>query len=237
MKLSSCTLFLMLASAVQADRELTSSKFWCFPFFGCNSETTWRVTVTNLTWRQPLGPVFVAVHDDTVPAVFQVGGTAGDGLEDLAEGGSPATLVSEYMDLDGVSSAVGEGGSGPIGIDMAAGVSRSFEVTTNSDFPYVSMAAMLINTNDCFGGFNNIVPSDGLMVYSPGYDSGTEPNDELCDNMPGPACDGFAREGTNLMEDGEGIIHIHRGFHGIGDLAVERYDWRNPVMKVEFERV
>lgn len=226
----------MTTGLASADRELIFDNSWLC-IFGCRRETTWRVTVTNLSFAQPLGPVFVAVHDDTVPAVFTVGETAGDGLEDLAEGGSPATLVSEYSSFSGVSSAVGEGGTGPIGIGMAAGVSRSFEATTDGDHPYISMASMLINTNDCFGGFNNVKPSDGLILYSPGYDSGTEPNDEDCDKIPGPACIGSSQAGTDLIEDGEGAIHIHRGLHGIGDLAADVYDWRNPVMKVEFERV
>lgn len=37
------------------------------------------------------------------------------------------------------------------------------------------------------------------------------------------------------MEDGpgEGFIHIHRGFHGVGgELTEANYDWRNPVAEV-----
>ena len=39
--------------------------------------------------------------------------------------------------------------------------------------------------------------------------------------------------GNEQAEPGEGFIHIHRGFRGVGpDLADEIYDWRNPVAEI-----
>ena len=38
------------------------------------------------------------------------------------------------------------------------------------------------------------------------------------------------------VDDGEGYVHIHRGMHGIGDLAPEIYDWRNPVAAITITR-
>jgi hypothetical protein len=66
----------------------------------------------------------------------------------------------------------------------------------------------------------------------PAYDAGTELNDELCENIPGPLCGG----GAVSAESGEGFVHIANGIHGIGDLAPELYDWRNPVAKVTIRR-
>ncbi|CAN0274168.1 unnamed protein product, partial [Laminaria digitata] len=31
---------------------------------------------------------------------------------------------------------------------------------------------------------------------------------------------------------GEGVVHIQRGFHGVGDLSAANYDWRNPVAEI-----
>ena len=59
---------------------------------------------------------------------------------------------------------------------------------------------------------------------------GTEANNELCANIPGPACD---MESGNLEDGpGEGFIHVHRGFHGVAELSEANYDWRNPVAEV-----
>ena len=61
---------------------------------------------------------------------------------------------------------------------------------------------MLVNTNDAFAGINAITPSDGLVLNSPAYDSGTEENDEDCTHIPGPACADFTR--TDDAGAGEG---------------------------------
>ncbi|CAM9362638.1 unnamed protein product, partial [Laminaria digitata] len=63
--------------------------------------------------------------------------------------------------------------------------------------------------------------------------AGTEENNELCSHIPGPACD--ATSGNKEAGPGEGRVHIHRGFHGVGrELAAEDYDWRSPVAEVFF---
>ena len=80
-----------------------------------------------------------------------------------------------------------------------------------------------------------IKPTNGMVLYSPGYDSGTELNDESCEHIPGPACSGQDNDGMD--PDGEGMIHVHRGVHGVGNLTASVYDWRNPVMKVVFEQM
>ena len=62
--------------------------------------------------------------------------------------------------------------------------------------------------------------------------TGTETNNELCSHIPGPACS--AVDSRNEEDGpGEGFIHVHRGFHGVGETLSEAgYDWRNPVAEV-----
>lgn len=61
--------------------------------------------------------------------------------------------------------------------------------------------------------------------------AGTESNNELCTHIPGPACSATA--GNEEDGPGEGYIHIHRGFKGVGgELSEADYDWKNPVAEV-----
>lgn len=192
---------------------------------------SYEITMTNLAYSQPMGPAFVTVHNGAATPVFQAGAPAGSGLEVLAEEGDPSQLVAEYANAGGVLSAVAEG-SAPI----FAGESRTFTVTVTDEYPYFSMATMLVNTNDCFAGVSMMMPEDDMVVSAPGYDSGTEANDESCAHVPGPACAGL-QDNDGLDPDGEGVVHIHRGVHGIGDLDASLYDWRNPVMRVHIREV
>lgn len=92
---------------------------------------------------------------------------------------------------------------------------------------------MAINTNDCFISINGVPLESGDVFTGVGYDSGSEENNEECDSIPGPAC---ANINTNNFADGngEGFVHVHRGFFGIGaDLTASGYDWRNPMVRFE----
>ena len=80
--------------------------------------------------------------------------------------------------------------------------------------------------------FQLLVGSQTLSV--PGYDAGSEPNDELCASIPDPPCGG---EGGSPNAGGEGFAHVQAGIHGIGDLSAADYDWRNPVATIKVERV
>ena len=47
------------------------------------------------------------------------------------------------------------------------------------------------------------------------------------------------RDGDQNFSDGngEGFVHVHRGFFGVGgELTAKGYDWRNPMMRVEVSR-
>ena len=115
-----------------------------------------------------------------------------------------------------------------------------FEIAVNQKHPYVSLAVMGVNTNDMFVGFSGvrlIEEKNGLLtktelaetrLFSPGYDAGTEENDENCANIPGPACGGNGAPGG-----GEGVVYIHPGIVGGAGLTPAPYDWRNPMLCME----
>jgi hypothetical protein len=193
----------------------------------------WSVKLTNMAYMQPFGPFFVLNHNSSAARVFSVGTVSSPALAVLAEDGSPMPLIASYNGTRGTKSAMAVG-SGP----LLPGQSFTFMAETSNMHPFISLASMAINTNDCFAGFNRIFPSSGLRIDSPGYDSGSETNDELCINIPGPGCSAFPKTNrTDLNDDGEGFVHVHRGMHGVGDLAASVYDWRNPMLRVEFQQM
>jgi hypothetical protein len=53
--------------------------------------------------------------------------------------------------------------------------------------------------------------------------------------MPGPAC-AEIDSGNMSSGSGEGVVHVHRGFFGVGDLPQAGYDWRNPMVLVEVSK-
>lgn len=188
-------------------------------------ELCYEVTITNMTRGQVFTPVLVATHKKGVK-LFTEGEPASDELEYLAEGGVTHPLADLLEDNHRVGAvAVSEGG--PFG----PGASVTVEVPASGRYNRISLASMLAVTNDGFVALNDVPASPGVHI-SPVYDAGTEKNDELADHIPGPG-----GEGENLEEDGEGFVHIHAGFHGIGDLPAEVLDWRNPAAKITTKRI
>jgi hypothetical protein len=115
-------------------------------------------------------------------------------------------------------------------------------VETGGNFRHLSVAAMLIPTNDGFFALNGVRGPAGsatLTFVSPAYDAGSERNDELCASIPGPnfaECGGPGGGGQPAGGE-EGYVHIHAGIHGIGDLDAAQRDWRNPVAQITVRRI
>lgn len=189
---------------------------------------TYEVTITNITSGQTFTPIIAATHRRSIQ-FFEVGQPALDEIAELAESGDIGPLAST---LDSVPNLVHatentEGLLGP-------GQSATLTIQAPRRFNRLSFAAMLIPTNDTFVAINSTrLPRHSKVVYARAYDAGSEVNDELCANIPGPRCEG---QGASA-EDGEGFVHISDGMHGIGDLGPDVYDWRNPVARVEIRRV
>ncbi|MDO6687229.1 MULTISPECIES: spondin domain-containing protein [unclassified Agarivorans] len=153
-----------------------------------------EVTVYNDTAAQPLSPVVVGIHSATM-SLWSVGLSASVPLETMAEGGNAADLAAMFTDTN-----VAVLGAGAIGPGNYEKLMISAEDRTEMK---LSLASMMVNTNDAFTGLNAIDVS-GLMVgdsmsYTlPAYDAGTEANSEAMGSIPGPADSG---EGFNAARD------------------------------------
>ena len=114
-------------------------------------------------------------------------------------------------------------------------------VEGGAGFDHLSVAAMLIPTNDGFFALNGAAGPRGdqtVTLFSPAYDAGSERNDELCASIPGPffaECGGPG--GGGKPGGGEGFVHVHAGIHGTGNLNAAQRDWRNPVAEIAIRRV
>ena len=190
----------------------------------------YRVTVTNLTRGQQFTPILVVSHTAGVK-LFELGDPASMELEILAEGGATGPLESLLLGMSRqvLDTDVGGGLLDP-------GDSKTMTVDTTGRANRVSVASMLIPTNDAFFAVNGVRGPNGnqeMVLFSPAYDAGSEVNDESCTTIPGPVCGGVGYDPAG----GEGPIFIHAGIHGIGELETADFDWRNPVARISIVRV
>ena len=202
---------------------------------GASSAMEYEVTVTNLTRGQQFTPILVASHKAGV-RLFDLGSPATPELATLAEEGNVAPLTALLLGNPDVREVVHS-----VGL-LNPGQSVTQRVSTRGSFDNVSVAAMLIPTNDAFFAVNDAEGPNGrhtITVFSPAYDSGSERNDELCASIPGPSFTECGGPGGGGAPSGgeEGYVHIHAGIHGIGDLSAATRDWRNPVSRITIRRV
>jgi hypothetical protein len=194
-----------------------------------------EVTVTNLTRGQQFTPLLVASHKAGV-TLFELGSPVSPQLATLAEEGSTGPLASLLSGQPEVLNVIsGSGLTDP-------GKSVTLVVETRGAFDHISVAAMLIPTNDGFFAVNGVEGPNGnksLTIFSPAYDAGSERNDELCASIPGPFFAECGGPGGGAAPSGgeEGFAHIHAGIHGIGDFNAAERDWRNPVARVVIRRI
>ena len=193
-----------------------------------NESNVYHVTITNITHSINFTPILVASHRRGV-SLYELGAPASDELTAIAEGGDVAPLTAVLEDDRRVAEVTNTGAL------LGPGESVTVSVSAKRGARHISLASMMLPTNDGFIALNSVkVPRHGSTTYySVGFDAGSEPNDELCISIPGPTCGG---EGPSPGVDGEGYVHINRGIHGIGDLAPDVYDWRNPVAEITITR-
>jgi hypothetical protein len=217
------------------------------------SRGEYEVTVTNLTRGQRFTPILVATHKQGV-RLFELGSPASAQLETLAEEGETGPLAALLASMPEVKDVVTSTPPPPASNLIDPGESITLRVETSGAFDHVSLAAMLIPTNDAFFALNGVEGPRGnseLTLFAPAYDAGTERNDESCGSIPGP---GFIEcvtdsnpggDGGGAMIEGgeEGYVHIHAGIHGAGgglptsNLNASSRDWRNPVAKITIRRI
>lgn len=189
---------------------------------------TYEVKVTNLTKGQSFTPLLAATHSRAI-TFFKPGQPASGALADLAEGGATgpleAWLQSHPQHVLDTTTTMGLLGPGETVV---------FVIEGNRQYDRFSMAGMLLPTNDTFVAMNAMpLPKKSASRFAIAFDAGTEENDELCANIPGPTCMGAP------FSDGqaEGYVYVSNGIHGNGDLSADDYDWRNPVAHVSITRV
>ena len=194
---------------------------------------TFTVTVTNLTANQPMSPVILAAHASDA-MLWNAGEMASEAIEKMAEGGDTADIAALAVMTSSVNGA---------GLIMP-GMSETLTLTLDeADVASVSLATMLVNTNDAFTGVNSYsiagmqVDASSSMKFM-AYDAGTEANSEAKGTMPGPADGG---EGFNAARDDVDFVHIHPGvismYDGLADSVLDashRFD--NPVLAVTITR-
>ncbi|QBY03239.1 hypothetical protein E2K93_02130 [Thalassotalea sp. HSM 43] len=193
---------------------------------------SYQVDVVNLTYAQPMSPVAVVLHDEG--QLWTLGESASMALENLAESGDGAMI----MDLDVVSvSAAGEG-------MLMPGMNQQITITTSALLPQkISLATMLVNTNDAFAGVNGLMIADlevgeSISLVSGSYDAGTEANSETAASIPGPAGGG---EGYNAIRDDVDFVAMHPGVVTMDDglmASALTFDHRfdNPTLRVTITR-
>ena len=189
------------------------------------ADSFYEVTVTNLTKGVTFTPAMVATTMSG-EKFFTPGAAASLELETIAESGNSAPLAASLDSYDSVSLGfIGPGESG------------SVVVASRGRYGAISLASMVIPTNDTFFALNGINLPRGnrtLTVDVVAWDAGSELNDELCANLPGPTCGGDPGPVSN---NGEGFIYISNGIRGVGDLDADQMDFNNPVARITINRL
>ncbi len=197
----------------------------------------YKVTVTNITRGsgpdagQILNGLVVATHNSKAD-LFTLGEPASNELAALAEDADTSLLVPALSGDPNVKD-VQLNPADPI----LPGESASITITSDKKHRYLSLATMLVTTNDAFAGLDGVrLPKKSGEFFAVAYDAGSEANTENCTDIPGPPCN---NPGVRVTLGAEGYVSVHSGIHGIGsplDILPEDRDWRNPVAWIVIER-
>ncbi|MDQ9092206.1 spondin domain-containing protein [Pseudoalteromonas haloplanktis] len=190
------------------------------------------VQVSNLTAGQPLSPIALIAHHEG--NLWQIGQSASLALELMAEGGDNSELLTF---TSAIASSSGEAPLGP-------GAQTTLTITTDAiEVLKLSLATMMVNTNDGFTGLNSIDVSslavdETLTHFTFAYDAGTEANTEAAGSIPGPADGG---EGFNETRDDINYVAMHPGVvsqqDGLsGSILYSEHKFDNPLAKVVITR-
>jgi hypothetical protein len=232
-----------LAAAVAATTALAAA-----PAADAERAGSFEVTFTDLTSGQPLTPAVAATHRGK-NELFRVGQPASFGLKEIAENGNNTPMLNRLAS-DGDVSDVVEAPGGPLVPagrpgDAMFGQSTTFSIEADHGARFLSLASMLICTNDGFTGVNALKlpsrPGDSVTVETAGYNAGTELNTEDFADIV-PPCQGLigvssGEPGTGTSNPAlaeRGVIAHHAGIFGVADLvpAVHGWDTGAPVARI-----
>ena len=190
------------------------------------------VQVTNLTNAQPLSPIAAIAHSEGM--LWQIGEPASAALELMAEEGDNSELLATDFAMASSSAE----SPLPPGEQVALMLS-----TEQLDSLKISLATMLVNTNDAFTGLNaidvsSLAVNESLSRTSFAYDAGTEANSEAQGTIPGPADSG---EGYNEMRDDINRVAMHPGVVSQDDgltnsVLTSQHKFDNPVARITITR-
>jgi len=190
----------------------------------------YEVTVTNLTKGQIFSPIIAASHNANF-SLYTLGAPASAELAAVAQDADASGLkamLDSSPDVNGM--AMGGGLIFP-------GQSDTVMLPAMEKSDRISLASMLVTTNDAFIGLSGAMARKESManMMVPALDAGSEANSESCAHIPGPPC------GNPFMSPdaaGEGFIHVHNGIHGgSGELDPAVYDWNTPTARISVKHV
>lgn len=201
---------------------------------------TFEVTIENLTTGQPFSPGVIVTHDKRA-TLFKLGTRPSAGIIGIAEDGEPATALAELPGMAGIYAVISTeapihrmGGPGPS--------SATFMINAPQGATHISLAVMLICSNDGFTGIDSMpLPSNEVVRYGNAYDAGSEINDVMSESIVDPCGEigpvAFPADGNNdaLPEDGGRVT----GFGAIrlkGDLTAA-HRWQGRVSRITIRPV
>jgi len=201
-----------------------------------NTSANYEITLTNLTAAQPIAPAAVVLHTSGYTPVV-LGSTASVAIEMLAEGGDNTLVLSEAITHPSVLNS-----SGGAGVLMPGASEIITSTVSDNTGLKISVAGMLVNTNDGFAALNGLDIStlavgESQTVALPVYDAGTEANSETTATMPGTGGVGFdaARNDVNFVSVHRGVVTADDGLATSGLNQSHRFD--NPALKVMIRRI
>jgi hypothetical protein len=210
---------------------------------GDAAERMYEVTIENLTTSQPLSPGVVVTHTRN-QNLFRPGAPASEGIRAIAENGDPSVSVGELTGARGIFDL--QATTAPVGRADDENIPNTLTVNVKArgDARFLSLAVMLICTNDGFTGLNTVPLPGGYRprsYYAGGYDAGTEKNDELFTSIV-DACGAIgpvpvAPDGQNNRTATEGVVTRHPNIAGNGDLSPKAHGWDGPVLKVTVRQI
>ncbi len=199
------------------------------------------VSITNLTGGIYFTPRLLVAHTTAID-IFKVGTTASTGLATLAEGGDTSVLGAA-LDVTPTNNT-----HQTFGTPLAPATTSAVYTFETNDHPNLSMAAMLLPTNDGFVGLDSwaIPTAPGTYtIFMNAYDAGSEANDEIINGggalgTPGIPVDPGGNNGTGgtgvTSIEANTTVHIHRGqigddnpTGGTSDASNSVHRWLNPV--------
>ncbi|MGI8843522.1 MAG: spondin domain-containing protein, partial [Gemmatimonadaceae bacterium] len=221
---------------------------------------TYQITIENLKGGQPFSPGVIATHTKQVD-VWGVGSRPSPLIINIAENGlvDAGLTAAHFADLrarpgvfDVVMTAPTDDHTPPI-VDGAPDPPsvRTYTIEAAANANHLSVAVMIICTNDGFTGVSSVRLPGGfkpVTFATVAYDAGTETNTEQYTDIvdpcqllgpdPGPPAVPNGNN-NNLPEDG-GVIRHHAGIQGVAvDVGLDPslHNWTAPVARITVQRV